>query len=327
MDRHRLTTAFVVDGDGGLAGAVGENDIRRALLRGHDLDSTVARLIRRPTVTVGPDDGRAEVLDLMRALRVSEIPIVDAKGMLAGLHIEEEIVGMPELENWAVIMAGGRGERLAPLTKDVPKPMLPVAGRPILERLVLHLVGAGIRNIFISVNYLADIIEKHFGDGSKFGCRIEYLREDTDRPLGSGGSLGLLPDSGYRSAAPLLVMNGDLITAFSVREMLETHSEYNAVATIAVSTYEHQVPFGVMEARDDALVRMVEKPTHSWPVNAGIYVIEPDLLSRIPPGQLFPITDLFTECLQRKERVMLWQLRDWKDIGRPAELAEARGQM
>ncbi len=276
----------------------------------------------------GPEDGRAEVLDLMQALKVREVPVVDETGRLSSIHVENQIVGMRKLPNWAVIMAGGRGTRLGRLTKDVPKPMLPVAGRPILERLVLHLVGAGVSTIFLSVNYLADIIEKHFGDGAKFGCTIEYLREDLEHPLGTGGSLRLLGDLGYQPSAPILAMNGDLITNFQVDDLLKAHARELAAATIAVSEYRHEVPFGVLESTDGSLDRIVEKPTISWWVNAGIYVLEPTLLARIPRSDLFPITSLFADCLSRQERVNLWALGDdWQDIGRPAELAQARGQV
>ncbi|WP_166462609.1 nucleotidyltransferase family protein [Amycolatopsis acidicola] len=327
IERHRVSTVFVVDHDDRLTGVVAERDIHRALLNGDDLDTSVERLVRKSVVTVKPTDGRAEVLDLMHALRLREVPIADASRRVCGVHIEAEIVGSPKLDNWAVIMAGGKGTRLGALTKNMPKPMLPVAGRPILERLVLHLVGSGIQQIFISVNYLADIIEKHFGDGSQFGCNIEYLREDPDRPLGTGGPLRLLDDLGYRSSSPILVMNGDLITAFSVPGLLESHTQQGSVVTVAVSEYQHQVPFGVLESVENKLVRIVEKPTRSWPVNAGIYVIEPDLLARIPMHELYPITELFEDCLGRGERIGLWSMsEEWRDIGRPAELAQARGQ-
>nr|WP_246211465.1 sugar phosphate nucleotidyltransferase [Phytoactinopolyspora alkaliphila] len=327
IDRHEVSTVFVIDGDGRLVGLVGEREIRRALVSGTDLDGSVRELAGCPTTTVTPGQGRAEVLDVMRALRLAEIPVVDRDGRIVGVHIDNEIIGPEPLDNWAVVMAGGRGTRLAPLTDDIPKPMLPVAGRPILERIVLHLVGAGIRQIFLSVNYLGSQIEDYFGDGSTYGCTIEYLREDRDRPLGTGGALGLLGEFGDGPTAPVLLMNGDLVTAFSVQDLLRCHRDRNVIATIAMTRYQHQVPFGVIEAEDERLRRIVEKPTPSWPVNAGIYVLDPDLVSRVPRGEMFPVTKLFDECLDRGESVGLWSVRDqWQDIGRPAELAQARGQ-
>lgn len=327
IDKHDVETVFVVDDHARLVGVVGEREIRKALVAGADLDGSVRDLVGEPATTVTPDHNRAEVLEVMRALRIGEVPIVDGEGRVVGVHVDQEIIGAEPLDNWAVIMAGGRGTRLAPLTDDIPKPMLPVAGRPILERIVLHLVGSGIKRIFLSVNYLGNLIEQYFGHGAKYGCTIEYLREQPDQPLGTGGALGLLDDLGERPSAPVLLMNGDLVTGFSVPELLATHVSRGVVATIATSEYQHQVPFGVLECRDDRLVRVVEKPTASWPVNAGVYVLNPSLLSRVPRGQMFPITSLFDDCLSRGEPIGMWAIRDqWQDIGRPNELAQARGQ-
>lgn len=326
IDKHDMETIFVVDDDTLLVGVVGEREIRKALIGGAELDDSIKDLIGQ-ALMVAHTQSRAEVLDSMRALRIGEVPIVDGAGRLVGVHVDHEVIGAWPLPNWAVVMAGGRGTRLAPLTDDIPKPMIPVAGRPILERIVLHLVGSGIRRIFLSVNYLAELIEQYFGDGSAYGCSIEYLREERDRPLGTGGALGLLHDVGEHPTAPVLLMNGDLVSGFSVTDLLAAHTRQCVVATIATSEYEHQVPFGILESEAGRLVRIVEKPTQSWPVNAGIYVVEPSLLSRVPPGKTFPIIRLFDDCLARGEQIGLWPIHDhWQDIGRPAELSQARGE-
>lgn len=327
IDTHDVGTVFVVDRARRLSGVVGEREIRRALVAGAQPDDPVAAIVDSPSATARPEEGRAEVLDVMRALGVGEVPIVDGDGRVVGIHVDTDVVGAEPLPNWAVVMAGGRGTRLAPLTDAVPKPMLPVAGRPILERIVLHLVGSGIRRIFLSVNYLGGIVEQYFGDGTAYGCAIDYLREEPDRPLGTGGALGLLDGIGERPGAPVLLMNGDLVTGFSVAELLAAHERLGGVATIAATEYEHQIPFGVLESDAGRLLRIVEKPRPSWAVNAGIYVLSPPLLARVPPGEPFPITRLFDDCLSRGERIGLWTLRDsWQDIGRPDELAQARGQ-
>ncbi|WP_431875489.1 nucleotidyltransferase family protein [Amycolatopsis sacchari] len=327
IDRFSASNVFVVGEKRRFLGTVADCDIRRALLQGIALDNPLTPLVAKSPAAIGEEVGRAEALDLMHALKVREAPIVDSEGVVTGIHFEHEVLGTPALPNWAVIMAGGKGTRLGSLTKDTPKPMLPVAGRPILERLVLHLVGAGIRQIFISVNYLAEQIEKHFGDGSQFGCVIEYLREETDRPLGTGGALSLLGDLGYQPDKPILVMNGDLITDFSVSQLLAAHGARDVLGTIAVTEYRHEVPFGVLESRDGKLTGVVEKPTAAWPVNAGIYALEPKLLELIPRNEMFPITRLFDECLKRNWPIGLWRVGEWLDIGRPAELALARGEV
>lgn len=328
IDKYGFDYVFVVDSSNRLIGTVRESEIRKALVQGVGLFSPVERVMGTPAALARPSDSRAEVLDLMRALRVKELPVVEHDGRVVGVHVDHGTLGMTARDNWAVIIAGGKGTRLAPLTNDIPKPMLPIAGRPILERLVLHLAGAGIARILLSVNYLGHMIQDHFGDGSAFGCEIEYLWEEQGQPLGTGGPLGLLRDLGFRPAHPLLVMNGDLVTGFSVPDLLDAHAAQDVVATIAVSEYQHQVPFGVLESHDQRLVRIVEKPMPSWPVSSGIYVIEPSLLSRVPTGEHFPITELFEECLKRDEPIGLWPMNDpWQDIGRPDELAKARGQL
>lgn len=328
MHAGRIRNVFVVDAEGRLVGVVTAEAVLDAVVRGTDIDSSAAELAGDPALLVAPEDARSRVLDLMRGLRLTEVPVVDDTGRVVGVHTKKSLSSNRRRRNWAVIMAGGRGTRLAPLTNTVPKPMLNVAGRPIIEHLVLHLVGAGIRQIFLSVNYLGQQIEDHFGDGSRFGCSIEYLREEEGTPLGTGGPLGLLRDSGFRTHHPLLVLNGDLVTGFAVGDLLDNHAASDVVATIAVTEYQHEVPYGVVEGGDSKLLRMVEKPVSSWQVNSGIYVIEPWLLSRVPRGELYPITQMFEECLKRGEDVGLWSMTDpWQDVGRPTELAQARGDV
>src|SRR5215813_7439389 len=199
--------ALVADDAGHVSGVVTDGDIRRGLLSGLTLDSPVSRVMTTNYIHVGTEADRASVLDLMKARRIRHIPVLDRERRLVGIHFLESLLGVGDRPNVAVIMAGGEGRRLRPLTDRLPKPMVPVAGRPILERIVLHLVGYGVTRIYISVNYLAELIIGHFGDGAAFGCSIEYLRESA--PLGTGGPLSLLAE---RPRDPLIVMNGDLVT-------------------------------------------------------------------------------------------------------------------
>jgi NDP-sugar pyrophosphorylase family protein len=315
----------MVDGHDRATGLIDDRCVLDGLLRGYELDAPAALLQRPLDATVGVEARRADVLDIMEARGLPLVPIVDGDGRLVGVHLRDELVGPPTLDNWAVIMAGGRGTRLAPLTDTVPKPMLPVAGRPILERLVLHLVGAGIRTIFLSVNYRREQIEEHFGNGSDFGCSIKYLVEDPERPLGSGGALSLLHERRWFPKRPVLVLNGDLVVDFSVSELLAAHTRSDVAATMVVHPFRYQVPYGVVQASQECLTCLVEKPVTSWLVNTGIYVLEPGLISRIPVGQPYPITRLFEECLDHGDRVGVWEIEDWQDVGQPAELMRARG--
>jgi dTDP-glucose pyrophosphorylase len=322
IDRGAVEIALLVDADGTLVGTLSDGDVRRALLAGATLDQPVAPFAQRHFTAVSPALDRTAVLDLMRARTLTQIPIVDDRGILVGLHLMRDILGSSPRPNWAVIVAGGRGERLRPITDVIPKPMVRVAGRPILERLVLHLVGYGIRRVFLAISYLGATIEEHFGDGEAFGCRIEYLREDS--PLGTGGGLSLLPE---KPAHPVLVLNGDLLTQVNVDELLRFHDAGGFAATVTVREYVHTVPYGVVRTEGNYVAGLREKPTESWLANAGIYVLSPELIGRVPPNTVVDLPDVVDDCLSRGEPVGAFDLEDdWVDVGHPKHLKEARGQ-
>lgn len=321
MDTIGIGLVTVSDAERRVLGVISDGDIRRALLKGFSLDDAISGCVNRNFIWVKPGTDRAAVLDLLQARRIRQIPIIDGDGRLAGMHTLEQIVGAGARDNVAVIMAGGRGERLRPITEHLPKPMIHVAGRPILERIILHLVSHGIRKIFISVNYMADIIEDYFRNGEGHGCRIEYLREK--EPLGSGGSLSLLPIQ----QKPIVVMNGDLVTNTDIGGMIDLHQGNRFFATIGVRPYQHKIPFGCVElGNDNTIARLEEKPLVVKNVNAGIYVLSPEALATIPTGRFFPITDLFETALKNGIKCGCFQVEDeWIDIGMMSELGRARG--
>jgi len=314
--------ALAVDGKSRLIGTVSDGDIRKALLTGCSLDSPVCPHINRDCFYVLPSVPRVEVLDIMQARRFEQVPIVDEQGKVIGLHLLHDILGNIARPNWAVVMAGGKGMRLRPLTEKLPKPMIRVAGRPLLERIILHLVSYGIGRIFLSVNHLAHMIEDYFEDGSKYGTKIEYLHEDD--PLGSGGAISLLPEI---PAQALLVMNGDLIVDTNFTDMIEFHSQNDFYATMGVYSYFHQVPFGCVEIRDNRLAGLEEKPVLEKMVNAGIYVLSPQAISAIPKNTYFPITTLFEDAIKNNLVCGTFPVeKEWLDIGSPQQLRQARGE-
>lgn len=320
IDHNAQGIALIVDNENRLIGTVTDGDLRRALLKGATLDSEVEHFMRKKFTSVDVSAGRMEVLDLMRARSIEQVPIVDNAGILVGLHVLREIIGTTERPNWAVIMAGGRGERLRPITDTLPKPMLRVAGKPILERIILHLVGYGIREIYISVNYLGEIIQKHCGDGSAFGCNIHYLLED--KPLGTGGALSLLP---ARPAQSVLVMNGDLVTQADVGAMLELHAQGEYQITVGVEEYTHGIPYGCVEVDGELIMRLEEKPIITRLVNAGIYALSPAVLDRVPGNQNFPITSLIEQAINLGEPVGAFRITDdWIDVGHNEQLRIAQ---
>jgi dTDP-glucose pyrophosphorylase len=322
IDRGGEGISFMVDASQKLLGTVTDGDVRRALLKGAALTDCVDAHAMKVFSTVTPRAPRAEVIDIMQARQLHQIPIIDDQGRLMGLHLLHEILGAVPKPNWAVIMAGGKGTRLGELTKTTPKPMLKVAGRPIIERLVLHLVGCGIRRIFISVNHLASVIEGHFGDGSRFGCRIEYLREKAETPLGTGGSLSLLPEP---PDYPVFVCNGDLVTQVDLESLTGFHTSGGYLATIGVRSYAHEIPFGCLEVDGGRVTNIVEKPTLSQLINAGIYMLSPEIIKRVPE-KFFPITELFDEAVRLGDKVGAFEIvDDWIDVGQREQLKQAQG--
>ena len=320
---------LLLDVEQRLVATLSDGDVRRAFLGGATLDSPALPWARTGPATVPAGTDRSAVLDLMQALTLPQIPEVDADGRVVRLHLLKEIIGGPRRNNRAVILAGGRGTRLRSVTGDLPKPMVPVAGRPILERLVLHLIGSGITDVTLAVGFGADVIEQHFGDGSAFGCAITYLRED--EPRGTAGPLrGLLDaqDDFIASGEPLIVLNGDLVTSFSVSGLLGAHRAGDASLTVAVTDYAHEVPYGVLEtdAATGRITALQEKPTWLGVVNAGVYALDPALINDIPADRAVPMTELIERCIDRGDTVMAWRVTgEWHDVGQPDDLARARG--
>jgi len=321
IDRGAAGIALVIDADRRLLGILTDGDIRRAIISGAALDSGLGTYIQKEYLCVTAEAGRAEVLDLMQSRLIDQVPVLDAEKRLVGLHLLHGLIGSKERVNWAVIMAGGKGTRLRPITEHLPKPMVKVAGKPILERLILHLVGYGIRRVFLSINYLGHVVEDYFGDGSKWGCSIEYLREE--EPLGTGGALSLLPET---PSTATVVMNGDLLVQTDIQALLEIHGQGSNFLTMGVKSYQHQVEFGCVNLADDGVItRLEEKPLLERYINAGIYVLSPEAVAMVP-SRAYSITELFQHGMENGKRCGSYYVQtEWQDIGRPSHLAQARG--
>lgn len=276
-------------------------------------------------MTVDGGTPRALVLDLMQSVRLRAVPEIDADGRLTALHTLSDLVSARELPNVAVIMAGGKGTRLGALTRDVPKPLMKVAGRSILEWIILGLVGDGIHTIHISVNHRADQVVEAIGDGSALGCSISYLHEAHDKPLGTSGSLTLIEQL---PSEPMIVMNGDLMVEFDAALLLERHKTSGADVTIGVRSYVHTVPFGVVDIDADGTVTAIEeKPDLQANINAAVYCINPATISLLPSGEPSTMPELVQACLDAGKVVSAWPMAsDWIDVGTPSDLARAKGQ-
>ncbi len=326
IDRSANGLCCLTDGTK-FAALLTDGDVRRALLSGADLNS---RALDHATVdprTVPSGTARALVLDLMRSLRISAVPELDEDHTLVGVHTLSELTAARIRPNAAVIMAGGKGTRLGHLTDHTPKPLMKVAGRSILEWLVLGLVSDGFRNIYVSVNHMADQIVEHLGDGTRLGCRIQYLHEETHRPLGTAGSLTLLPKAVREGPDPVIVMNGDLMVEFDAGRLVEHHVESTARLTMGVRSYSHTVPFGVVELDEDLRVTAIaEKPAIQVEINTAVYCVDADLIRLLPPREASTMPDLVQACLEDDHPVSAWTMTsDWIDVGTPADLARAKG--
>ena len=308
-----------------LLGVVTDGDIRRHILAGGRLDEPCHRVANRAPLTGGPDTTPADALALMnhgREFVVNQLPLIQPTGELLQLWLRSDLVSAEPVALSAVIMAGGYGTRLRPLTDDMPKPMLPVGDRPLLERTVRRLREAGIQDVRVTTHYLGDRIASHFGDGKAFGVDITYLNED--RPLGTAGALALV----NRPAGPLLVMNGDILTNLNFHALLAFHREHRADATVAVRKYDLTVPYGVVECEGTQVKALQEKPTERFLVNAGIYLLEPAVLDCIPPGERFDMTELIQVLLQQGRTVVSFPIVEyWLDIGRAEDYERAQSDV
>ncbi len=320
LDESALQIALVVAGDGKLLGTITDGDVRRAILRGETLEAPVDRVMKANPITAGPEIDRRTVMKWMRQYQIAQVPIVDGAGVLTGLETLTRIMRDGRSGNWVVIMAGGLGTRLRPLTENLPKPLIPVGGKPVLESIIERLAEQGFTRIFLSVNYQAEKVEAHFGDGSEFGVEISYLEEN--QRLGTAGALTLLPEM---PSEPFLVMNADLVTAINFRRLLDFHLDQAADATMGVREYRFQVPYGVIEMSGNQITEINEKPTQSYFVNGGIYALSPSVLKYVPKGQMYDMPTLFDQVIQNKGLPAAFPIHEyWIDIGQLDDLQQAQ---
>jgi dTDP-glucose pyrophosphorylase len=319
LEDSRLQILMITDEAQRLLGIVTDGDIRRAILRGDGLDDPIDRAMVREPLTTAPEINRLHLLKDMMRLEIRRVPVLDETGRVIDLIGVGDLTNPEPLENIAVLMVGGLGTRLGPLTATTPKPMVPVGHRPVLETILTQLKLYGFRRIFLAVNHRAQVIEAYFGDGRALDLEIAYLREE--ERLGTAGPLRLLPE---RPAQPLLVMNGDLLTKLNFRELLNFHAASKASATMCLGEHSYEVPYGVAKVDGDRLVSMREKPVQHFRVNAGIYVLNPAVFDLVPAGGACDMPALIDSVLERGERVSAYPIRDyWFDIGRLEDLQQA----
>lgn len=319
IDKGALRLALVTDAHNHLQGVVTDGDVRRALLKRIDMKEPIMNIMNATPTWARVTDSRERILSLMNLKGIEHIPIVDDEGSVVGLETIHNLAAPQPRDNWVALMAGGLGSRLSPLTDVMPKPLLRVGSKPILEVILESFIAYGFRHFFLSVNYRKEMIKEYFGDGSAWGVEIDYLEENGR--LGTAGSLSLFKE---RPEQPFFVMNGDLLTRINFQHVLDFHLEHQSRATLCVRKVQQTVPYGVVRLDAHRLVNIEEKPVQEYFVNAGIYLLDPDVLSLIPKGQYYDMPTLFQSIIKQGATTAAFPFLDyWMDIGRLGDFRQA----
>ena len=320
IDKGAIKIAIVLDETQKVIGTLTDGDIRRGLLNGLTLDSTIDNLYFKTPTLANINDSRESIIQKAITKRLYQIPIVDDNGRLVDIEDLATLLKVTTKRNRVILMAGGLGTRLRPLTEDIPKPLLKVGNKPILETIIENFAKYGFVNITISVNYKADMIKEYFGDGSTLGVNIDYIQET--KRLGTAGALSLIAN---RPQEPFFVMNADLLTNVNFSHLLDFHSFENSVATMCVREYDYQVPYGVIETNGSDITSIKEKPIQSFFVNAGIYTLSPQVFEYIPKNEFYDMPTLFEDMIQKKLKTISFPVHEyWMDIGRMADFEQAQ---
>ena len=318
IDKSSKQICLVIEKDK-LIGTLTDGDVRRGLLKGLDLESSIESIIFRTPTTCNVIDSKKKVLEIALAKRLHQIPIVDNYGVLVGLYDTDELLKPKSKPNSVILMVGGLGTRLMPLTEDIPKPMLEVGGKPILQTIIEGFAKQGFHNITMCLGHKSNVIQDFFKNGKEFDVNIDYIVEE--KRMGTAGALTLFKKE---LNEPFFVMNGDLLTNINYETMLNFHQEKNSKATMCIREYEIEVPYGVVSTNIENIVSIEEKPVHNFYVNAGIYLLEPDCIDVIPRDEFFDMPSMFEKLINAKEKIVSFPLKNyWLDIGRLEDLKKA----
>ena len=321
LNQESLRIVMVVDQDERLVGTITDGDIRRGLIQQLSLDAELSEFMFRNPTVASLKDSKSSILAIMKKLDLLQIPIIDDDRKVVGLETLQHLLEKNRFNNPILLMAGGFGKRLTPITNDIPKPLLKVGAKPILENIIEEFIDAGFHNFYISTHYKADMVQEYFGDGSDWGVSIQYVYEE--KPLGTAGSLGLLPSD--LPKLPILVMNGDLLTKLDFEKLLNFHLREGADVTMCVREYDFQVPYGVINNDGKYVTSIEEKPTHRFFINAGIYVLNPSILDSIDGKSYLDMPQLLERKIKDSNKVNMFPVHEyWLDIGQTEQLLQAQ---
>jgi len=323
LTKTSMRIVLVVDEDNRLLGTVTDGDIRRAVMRGISMEARINEVMQKEPTIIYHGEERWKILKLMREKDLLQIPIVDESKRVVGLEMMQDFVYGTEKTNLVLLMAGGFGRRLYPLTRDVPKPLLRIGKKPILETIIEQLAETGFRQFFLAVHYKSDQVRTYFGNGKKWGVTIEYLEED--EPLGTAGALGLLNHDLIDE--PLLMMNSDVLTRVNFDQLLEYHTAHGGVATMCVREFDFQIPYGVVQGDGIHVQGITEKPVQKFFVNAGIYILESSLVKQCSAEKTKDMPDLLQTTVETGSQVNMYPIHEyWLDIGRMEEYEQAQAE-
>lgn len=322
IDQGAMKIALVVDAEDRLIGTLSDGDIRRGLLKGLGMEDSIDSIYNHQPTVCQLNDPKEKVIQTAVSKRIYQIPIVDEKGRVVKLAEIDHLIKKEKLPNPVVIMAGGMGKRLLPLTEHTPKPMLKVGGRPILETLITRLQQLGFSDIWIAINYKGDQIKEYFGDGRPMGVRIRYIEEN--QRMGTAGALGILEEIPLH---PVLVMNGDILTNVNFENLIDFHHRAKAEATMCIREYGLEVPYGVVRLNQNNIIAIEEKPVQQFYVNAGIYVLNPSVIASLEHGSAIDMTQIFEKLVQQKKETVSFPIREfWMDIGKLEDYNRANNE-
>jgi dTDP-glucose pyrophosphorylase/predicted transcriptional regulator len=323
MDESALRIALVADGQRKLLGTLTDGDVRRALIRRLPMSTTVDQVMCAKPHVAQRGWSRERILAVMEASELLQLPVVDDEGRIVGLETLHGLLETKRLNNAVFLMAGGFGKRLHPLTESCPKPLLKIGDKPILQQILESFISAGFHRFYISTHFLPEMVREHFGNGEQWGVSIQYTHEE--HPLGTGGALGLLPHEEINE--PILMMNGDLLTTLNYRDLLDFHNSHEGIATMCVREYEYQVPYGVIQSEGHLIRSMHEKPVQRFFVNAGVYVLAPEMVKSVKRGTRVDMPALLEGAIATGNQVNMFPLHEyWLDIGRIEDFERARSE-
>ena len=307
---------LIVDKNNCLLGILTDGDIRRGILKGFSLNDNVNKIMNTDPLTANTTESSRQIINKMMIKNVQQCPIIDKKKKLKDIEFLDELSTRFSLDNFVMIMAGGMGKRLSPYTQERPKPLMNIAGKPILERIIINLAKHGFKKIFLSIYYKSEMLEEFFGDGSSYGVELKYIKENS--PLGTAGSISLLPSKPKKS---FLVMNSDIVTDVNYSGLLDFHEKNKSIATMSLKDFSFEVPYGVVQTNKNKILKIQEKPVLTYKINAGIYVLSPEVTDYIPSNKYFDMTELFEVLIKNKSKISAFPIfENWADIANIEDL-------